>query len=113
MTIELSELSLHLRDFIKKAEAGERVIIQEGGRDIAELCPPVASSIKTGEKRPWEPAKAGEVVVKNAFFDPLPVYPSAPPGQTRQRGSHRYKFELTTAFDEPWPSNLFKIPHED
>lgn len=66
MTVELSELSLHLGDFIKKAQSGEHVVIREGGRDVAELHPPA--------QRPLRPfgIDKGKFEVTDAFFEPLP-----------------------------------------
>jgi antitoxin (DNA-binding transcriptional repressor) of toxin-antitoxin stability system len=66
MTVELSELSLHLGDFIKKVKAGEHVLIQEGGKNVAELHPPAK-----GELRPFGIDK-GKFEVTDAFFEPLP-----------------------------------------
>ncbi|HEV7404126.1 MAG TPA: hypothetical protein VGO11_14395 [Chthoniobacteraceae bacterium] len=66
MTVELSELSLHLGDFIKKAEAGEHVVIRDGGKNVAELHPPAK-----GELRPFGIDK-GKFEVTDAFFEPLP-----------------------------------------
>ena len=69
MTVELSELSLHLGDFIKKAEAGEHVVIRNGGKNVAELHPPTKPA--KGELRPFGIDK-GKIEVTDAFFEPLP-----------------------------------------
>lgn len=66
MTVELSELSLNLGEFIKKAEAGEHVMIRNGGKNVAELRPP-----GKGELRPFGIDK-GKFEVTDAFFEPLP-----------------------------------------
>lgn len=66
MTVELSELGLHLGDFIKKAQAGEHVLIQHGGENVAELHPPAKR-----ELRPFGIDK-GKFEVTDAFFEPLP-----------------------------------------
>ena len=66
MTVELSELSLHLGDFIERVKAGETVVIRDADRTIAELRP-----AEKKELRPFGLCK-GEFTVPDSFFDPLP-----------------------------------------
>ncbi|RYD82306.1 MAG: type II toxin-antitoxin system Phd/YefM family antitoxin [Verrucomicrobiaceae bacterium] len=66
MTVELSELSLHLGDFIERVKAGETVVIRDADRTIAELRP-----AEKKELRPFGLCK-GEFIVPDSFFDPLP-----------------------------------------
>ncbi len=65
LTVELSELSLHLGDFIEKVKSGETVVIRDADRTIAELRP-----AERKELRPFGLCK-GEFTVPDSFFDPL------------------------------------------
>ena len=66
MTVELSELSLHLGDFMQKVRTGETVVVSDQGQNIAEIRPAAPLG-----PRPFGIDK-GKFEVTDAFFEPLP-----------------------------------------
>ncbi len=99
MTVELAELSLHLDDFLQKAQAGELVVIRHDGKAIAELHPP---------------AKPRSMADDDDEFAVLPIDSSVSDihelqsPEPRLFGLCKGEFEVTDAFFEPLPDDLLR-----
>lgn len=82
-SIGIRELKNNLSQYIRRAEAGERIAVTAHGRVVAELAPPGAN-IGTGRNRYDELVAAG--VIRPAIKKgPLPNWPSLklPPGTAK------------------------------
>jgi prevent-host-death family protein len=92
--VNINEAKAHLSEYLKALQAGERVVICNRNRPVAEL---VNAGGSRTEPRLIGGAK-GRLTVPETFFDPLPdefvdgFYPAAPssdprPLQVAQRGA--------------------------
>ena len=68
-TVDISELGLHLGDYLEMVKAGETVVIAEREQPIAELRP---SEPRQKEPRPFGLCK-GEIWIADDFDAPLPA----------------------------------------
>jgi len=68
LTITVDEIQKHWTTYLDRVVAGDRIVIVQDGRAIAELCPIVAHD---RSPRPFGLC-AGEFVVPDRFEDPLP-----------------------------------------
>jgi len=81
MKTGVRELKDNLSRYIRRIEAGERVIVTAHGRIVAELVPPALGS-KTGRRRYDELVATGAVQQAIEDGDPLEDWPDLrlPPG---------------------------------
>jgi prevent-host-death family protein len=67
--VTIREAKSNLSQLIKKASAGEEIIIVRGDKPVARLIPVVAQ--RKGKRRPG--SLQGELCVGPEFFEPLPA----------------------------------------